>query len=271
MTVYGDALSAVRSRLLAIGLAAVVTGAAAFAIAYFTTLRIEVVGYVEIARLHHVDVDGNLREELALPALVLAGQINSGAFFEAPGSAAGKPTQLRRARIIARVPPRTENVELSMRADTAGEGIQAVTELVQRMGVAHQVQQQPTLDRLQKRHATVQSELKELLQARKQLESTVAALAKSGSARDGVQNFIVVSLRSQMNNDIRALERLRQSTSDAIAMTKERQTRLIGNVIPYRASVLACLAVGIVAGLLGGLVAAAIVVWRAYRRGATGQ
>lgn len=270
MTVYGDALSAIRSRLLAIGLAALFTGAGAFAIAYFTTPRIEVVGYVEIARLHHVDADGNLREELAVPALVLAGQINSGAFFEVPGSAAGKPTQLRRARIIARVPPRTENVELSTRADTAGEGIQAVTDLVQRVGVAHQVQQQPTLDRLQKRYETVQAELQDLLRARRQLEATAAELLKGSSNRDGVQDFIVVSLRSQLNKDLRELERIRQSTSDAIALTKERRTRLIGNVIPYRASVLASLAFGIVAGLFGGLVAAAVVVWRAYRRGATG-
>src|SRR5688572_27762969 len=106
MTVHGDAVSAVRSSMLAIGLVALSIGVAVFVITYFTTPRIEVVGYVEVARLHHVDADGTLKEELAVPVVVVAGQINSGAFFESSNGLVDKPLQLRRARIIARVPPR---------------------------------------------------------------------------------------------------------------------------------------------------------------------
>ena len=267
MTVYGDALFAVRARVLAIALTALVAGICAFVVAYYTTPRIEVVGYVEVARLHHVDAEGNLHEELAVPAVVLAGQVNSGAFFEPVDAPSGKPIQLRRARIIARVPPKTENIELSARADTAEEGIRIVTELVQRMSSVHQAHQQATLERLQKRQASVQAEFDELQKSRRQLESIFLALKQNGGPKESVQNFILVSLRAQQNKEMRELERLRLNITDAIDLTKERNTRLIGNVIPYRASVLACLAFGIVAGILGGLLAAAVVVGLAYRRG----
>ena len=270
MTSYGDAVFAVRASLLAIGLVALSIGIAVFAVTYFATPRIEVVGYVEVARLHHVDADGTLKEELAVPAVVVAGQINSGAFFEASDGSVDKPAQLRRARIIARVPPRTENVELSTRADSAEEGIKVVTDLVQRMGVTHRKQQQPTLDRLQKRDDSIQSELREMQKTRRELEATIAKLAKGGT-KDDVQNFIVVSLRSQLNKDIRELERTGESVREAIGLTKDRPTRLIGNVIPYRASILPPLAFAIVATVLAGLLGGAIVVARAYRRGAPGH
>ena len=272
MTAYGDAFSAIRSRLLAIGLLAILTGVTAAVIAYLTTPRIDVLGFVEVARHFHVDADGNVKEELGVPAVVLAGQINSGAFFEEAAAATdGKPAQLRRARFIARVPPRTENVEISVRVDAASEGIQEMTELVKRMAAMHRVQQQQTLDRLEKRQASIRADLDELQRTRRQLEATVAELAKSGGTREGVQNFIVVSLRSQLNKDIRELERMRQSLVDAISLTRDRPTRLIGNVIPVRASLLPCIAVGLVVGMLAGLLAAAVVVARAYRRGATGH
>jgi len=270
MTVYGDAVSAVRSSMLAIGLVALSIGSAVFLVTYFTTPRIEVVGYVEVARIHHVDADGTLKEELAVPAVVVAGQINSGAFFEVSNGSVDKPVQLRRARIIARVPPRTENVELSTRADSAEEGIKVVSDLVQRMAVTHRKQQQPTLDRLQKRYDSIQSELQEMQKTRRQLEATVAELAKGGS-KEGVQNFIVVSLRSQLNKDMRELERVRESVAEAIGLTRDRPTRLIGNVIPYRASILPPLAFAIVATVLAGLLAAAIVAARAYRHGTSGH
>jgi hypothetical protein len=267
MTVYGDALSAIRARFLAIGVTALASGIAAFAITYYTTPRIDVVGFVEIARYFHVDADGNVREEPTVPAVVLAGQVNSGAFFDVSAiGSEGEPVRV--ARIIARVPPRTENLEVSARVETAAQGRQALTELVRRMNAAHVAQQQVVLGRLQKRQATLQSEMEELLKARRELENTVKELSRSGGTKEGVQSFIVVSLRSQLNKDLRELERMRQSTAEAIAQMKERQTGIIGNLVPQRASVLPCLAIGMVFGLLGALVAATIVVARVHWRGA---
>jgi hypothetical protein len=53
-------------------------------------------------------------------------------------------------------------------------------------------------------------------------------------------------------------------------MMKERQTRLIGNVIPFRASMLLCIAFGILGTLIAGFLAVAAVVALAYRRALRG-
>jgi hypothetical protein len=261
MTAYGDAIVALRARLLVIGATAMLAGIAAFVVASVATPRIDVVGYVDIARLAYVDPVGVFRVEMANAPVVLAGQVNSGAFFENADSSPGNG--LRRARVIARVPPRADNIELSVRVKNAADGIKAVNEVVQRISAAHRLQQQPLAERLQKRVEMLQAEMDELISARRQLDKAFA----SGSTRDSMQHYFLVSLRAQSNKEIRELQRMREAALDAIRQMEERPTRLAGNLTPQSASLLVPLAIGILVAMGTALLGAALFVVLGYRQG----
>ena len=265
MTLYGDAIGALRARLLVIGATGLLSGIAGFIVGCTSTPRIDVVGYVDIARLAYVDALGNFNVELvALPA-VLAGQVNSGAFFQNADEASAE-SGLRRAGVIARVPPRGDNIELSVRVHTVSEGMQALSDMVRRMDAVHRAQQQPAIERLRKRLAAVQAEIEELTTARRQLDK-MFSVAGSGGARDSMQHYFLASLRAQSNREMRELERLRDATADAIERMEERRTRVVGNLMPRRASLLVPLAIGILASVAATLLATALVVLLALRRG----
>jgi hypothetical protein len=262
-----ELIATLRRRVVSVALASLLSGIAGFVLAFVGTPRVEVIGFLEIARNFRVDAEGMLKEELVVPAAVLAAQVNAGAFQDAEGGLLAKNAlQLRRTRVIARVPVRTDNVELTVRADSGNAGTEMIRRVASLVSADHLARQQPSLERLEKRHALLQAELEELLKVSRQMEKVLAALAKDGKPRDGVQFFALSSMRLQSGREGKELERMRQSVADALALMKERRTRLIGNLIPYRASLLNCIALGIIAGLLGAFVATAIVMASAYRR-----
>ncbi len=141
-------MRALREHYLAIGIIAVACGSAAWAVLWRQTPHVEVVAYAEIARNYQVEGDGALREELAVPALVLAGQINSGGYF-----GQGK------RRIAARVPTKTEDLELTVRADSAEEGIGLIRDLVARVSVEHREKQKVFFQRLKARSEVLGAEI----------------------------------------------------------------------------------------------------------------
>lgn len=263
MTSYREAVSALNARLLVIGAVGLAAGVIAFALGYSGTPRVDVIGYVDIARVIRVHADGKVSTELAVPPIVLAGQVNSGAFFDTAGNGA-----LRRARVIARVPPRADNIELSVRVESADEGSRVITEVVRRMNAAHRTQQQSTLERLQQRQAALQVELEELVEMRRKLDRLSAEAASK--SRDGMQHFLLISLRAQSSREIRDLERERETMADAVRQMQERQTRLVGNVMEERASLLVPLAIGIVGAIFAALLASAVVFGLAYRHAVRG-
>lgn len=263
MTRYGNAVSALNARLLVIGAVGLAGGVIAFALGYSATPRVDVIGYVDIARVVRVDADGKVSGEPAVSPIVLAGQVNSGAFFDTAGDGA-----VRRARVIARVPPRADNIELSARVESAEEGIRIITEVVRRMNAAHRARQQGTLERLQQRQEALQAEIEELVKTRRQLDRLSAEVASK--PRNGLQYFLLVSLRAQSSREIRELERERETIADAVRQMQERQTRLVGDVLEKRASALVPLAIGIVGAIFTALLASAVVFALAYRQAVRG-
>ncbi len=246
-SVGASMMRALREHYLAIGIIAVACGSAAWAVLWRQTPHVEVVAYAEIARNYQVEGDGALREELAVPALVLAGQINSGGYF-----GQGK------RRIAARVPTKTEDLELTVRADSAEEGIGLIRDLVARVSVEHREKQKVFFQRLKARSGVLGAEIDRVRQTEGEFDRELQAMSRQGSGRDALRYFLMTSLRLQMNKDLREFERLRSNVEDAIKLMEERQTRLIGTQVIRDASVLPGALVGLFAAFLGAVVAAAL-------------
>jgi hypothetical protein len=259
----GIAARAIGAHCLAIVVTAIAVACISFLLLASLTPRYEATAYVEAGRLFKVDVDGLLKEEPVVPAVVLAAQVNSPGFFVEQGQPPVRPD----TKVTARVAMHTEDLELKARAATADAASSAIADLVQVISVEHRTLRQPALDRLNRRQAEIGAELQSARNVRNEFQRTLAGLEKS---KDTLRHVMATSLLAQASKDVRDLERAQRNYADAIDLMQEKQTRLVGSVVTSRTSILPSAFVALFAGALAALFASAVVSWLAYRRARKG-
>lgn len=257
--------AAVRSHYSTISVVAILCALVAFTLAYLWMPRFLVTAYAEIARIHYVESDGSIQAQRVVSATVVARQINANAEF-GEGAGAKRDTSHRRAAsVLARVPIRSENIEIRVAADSPSSAIKFVGDLVNQLNRTHQIEQHKGIDVLERRYGELGVEIETLEKARNEFDKQLLALSKANS-RESLQYLGLTAVSGRISAEIRELQRHRRKYLDAVELIREHPTRLIPGVIIEPASIIIELLFAAAMALVGMILAAAVLAVIEYQR-----